>query len=205
MRIAKKRRLGITPKTALFCCGSERTLHGETAAEEIGVRPIPVWWRWGRIELPSESISTGTSPGADGHLHSLARAQTVTLTGLVASLYMVRSKLCALTFTTNRRPVPSRGPPGRDGSLIKQREEQYYRCSLIYKGCPFYRMSGASARYSGLHAPVETSASPYKRRFCIAAGKLNQISTFSGSGYSTPKVSTVTFFMTCESSWACPL
>ena len=42
----KKRRLGITSKTALFCCGSERTLHGETAAEEIGVRPIPVWWRW---------------------------------------------------------------------------------------------------------------------------------------------------------------
>ena len=30
---------------ALFCCGSERTLHGETAAEEIGVRPIPVWRR----------------------------------------------------------------------------------------------------------------------------------------------------------------
>ena len=46
MRIAKKRRLGITPKTALFCCGSERTLHGETAAEEIGVRPIPVWKRY---------------------------------------------------------------------------------------------------------------------------------------------------------------
>ena len=40
----EKRRLGITPKTALFCCGSERTLYGETAAEEIGVRPIPVWW-----------------------------------------------------------------------------------------------------------------------------------------------------------------
>ena len=29
-----------------FCCGSERTFHGKTAAEEIGVRPIPVWWRW---------------------------------------------------------------------------------------------------------------------------------------------------------------
>ena len=40
----KKRRLGITSKTALFCCGSERTLHGETAAEEIGVRPNLVWW-----------------------------------------------------------------------------------------------------------------------------------------------------------------
>ena len=35
----KKRRLGITSKAALFCCGSERTLHGEAAAEEIGVRP----------------------------------------------------------------------------------------------------------------------------------------------------------------------
>ena len=68
----------------------------------------------GRIELPSESISTGTSPGADGHLHSLVRAQTVTLTDLVASLYMVRSKLCALTFTTNRRPVLSRGPLRRN-------------------------------------------------------------------------------------------
>ena len=42
----KKRRLEITPKTALFCCGSERTFYGEAAAEEIGVRPIPVWWRW---------------------------------------------------------------------------------------------------------------------------------------------------------------
>ena len=31
--------IGITPKTALFRCGSERTLHGEAAAEEIGVRP----------------------------------------------------------------------------------------------------------------------------------------------------------------------
>ena len=39
MRIAKKRHLGITPKTALFCSGLERTLHGEAAAEEIGVRP----------------------------------------------------------------------------------------------------------------------------------------------------------------------
>ena len=43
----KKRRLGITPKTALFCCGSERTFHGKAAAEEIGVRPIPVWWSRG--------------------------------------------------------------------------------------------------------------------------------------------------------------
>jgi len=44
---AKNRRLRIAPKTAIFCCGSERTFHGETAAEEIGVRPIPVWWSRG--------------------------------------------------------------------------------------------------------------------------------------------------------------
>ena len=48
--MAKKRHLGITPKTALFCCGSERTLHGETAAEEIGVRPIPVCL-WGTKKM----------------------------------------------------------------------------------------------------------------------------------------------------------
>ena len=29
------------------CCGSERTFYGETTAEEIGVRPIPVWWSRG--------------------------------------------------------------------------------------------------------------------------------------------------------------
>ena len=41
---SKKRRPGISPKTALFCCGSERTLHGKTAAEEAGVRLSTVWW-----------------------------------------------------------------------------------------------------------------------------------------------------------------
>ena len=35
---------------ALFCCGSERTLYGKTAAEEIGVRPIPVCL-WGTKKM----------------------------------------------------------------------------------------------------------------------------------------------------------
>ena len=39
----------------------------------------------GRIDLPSESASSGTSPGADGYLHSLIRAQAVMLADLVAS------------------------------------------------------------------------------------------------------------------------
>ena len=57
----------------------------------------------GGVEPPSESALTGTSPGADDHFHSLICAQVVMLTNSVASLCVVRSKLCALTFTTNRR------------------------------------------------------------------------------------------------------
>ena len=39
----------------------------------------------GGVEPPSESTLTGTSPGADGCLHSLVRAGAVTLGDLVAS------------------------------------------------------------------------------------------------------------------------
>ena len=66
----------------------------------------------GGVEPPSESALTETSPGAEGHLHSLAHAQAFMLTGSVASLCMVRSKLCALTVTTDRRSAPGRGTPG---------------------------------------------------------------------------------------------
>ena len=68
----------------------------------------------GGVEPPSESALTGTSPGADGHLRSLIRARTDTLTDSVASLCMVRSKLCTRTGTAHRRPIPGRGTPGRD-------------------------------------------------------------------------------------------
>ena len=57
MQIAKKHRLGITSKTAFFCCGSERTLHGETTAEEIGVRPIPCLWRQDNRDVFAFSLS----------------------------------------------------------------------------------------------------------------------------------------------------
>ena len=69
----------------------------------------------GGVEPPSENASSGTSPGADGHLHSLTQAWADTLRGLVASLFMVRSKLCAHTCTTKRRPIPDRGPSGWNG------------------------------------------------------------------------------------------
>ena len=55
------------------------------------------------VEPVSESTSSETSPGADDDLHSLARAHTVMLQGLVASLCVTRAKLSVFTFTTHRR------------------------------------------------------------------------------------------------------
>ena len=46
---------------------------------------LPNMVEMGGIEPPSESALTGTSPGADGYLHSLARAGAITLSDLVAS------------------------------------------------------------------------------------------------------------------------
>ena len=66
----------------------------------------------GGSEPPSESTLTGTSPGADDYLHSLIHAGNVTLMESVASWCVERSKLCELTFTTSRRPIPGRGTPG---------------------------------------------------------------------------------------------
>ena len=97
---------------------------------------LPTLVEAGGIEPPSESASSGTSPGAESHLHSLTRAWAHTLTSLVASLCMVRSKLCALTFAADQRPAAGPRPSRRGRSLLRQREEQYLRCSLIYN-CPF--------------------------------------------------------------------
>ena len=76
----------------------------------------------GGVEPPSENASSGTSPGADNHLHSLTTAWTDTLSGSVASLCMVRSKLCARTFATQRRPVRARGPARRNGHGLSRDE-----------------------------------------------------------------------------------
>ena len=78
---------------------------------------------------------------------------------------MVRSKLCARTDATQSRPIRTRGPVRSDGR-IKQRRELRYRRSLIYK-LPIFGMLGASARYSRLHTPVETSAAPRRDKLRI--------------------------------------
>ena len=60
----------------------------------------------GGVEPPSENTSSGTSPGADGSLHSLAMAQAVMLHGSVASFVMPGAKLTPVTCTTQITPKP---------------------------------------------------------------------------------------------------
>ena len=61
----------------------------------------------GGVEPPSENTSSGTSPGADGSLHSLTMTQAVMLHGLVASFVMPGAKLTPVTCTTQVTPKPS--------------------------------------------------------------------------------------------------
>ena len=58
------------------------------------------------IEPLSEGNLTRLSPSAVYYLHSLIPAGTNTLRDLVASLCMVRSKLCAHTVSTQITPEP---------------------------------------------------------------------------------------------------
>ena len=94
--------------------------------------------------------------------------------------------------------------------LVRQRQ-QYDCCQLIFR-LPVLWRSGAAARLSSLHTPVETGAAPYRSmgKDCIflpfrvrspPPGRLfpylwKGSGSFSGSGYSTPWVSTVTDFIT---------
>ena len=59
-------------------------------------------------------------------------------------------------------------------SRLKPRQAQRYRCSLIYK-LPIFRMVGASARYSRLRVPVETSTPPCRRKVHFTRNTLSGI------------------------------
>ncbi len=70
------------------------------------------------VEPLSENMSTGTSPGAEGYLRSLAEAQTFMLDGLVAS-----DAWRAQSFARSRSPLfdaphPDRGPSGGDAHCL---------------------------------------------------------------------------------------
>ena len=62
-------------------------------------------------------------------------------------------------------------------SRLKPRQAQRYRCSLIYK-LPIFRMLGASARYSRLYVPVETSTPPCRRKVHFTRNILSGIPRF---------------------------
>ena len=78
--------------------------------------------------------------------------------------FMMHGTLKALRTHGPHSSTPLSGPwaSRKRRSRIKRREEQCCRCSLIYK-LPVLWMPGASARYSCLRTPVETSTSPCVR------------------------------------------
>ena len=91
---------------------------------------------------------------------------------------MVRAKLNVRTCTTKRRPFPARGPSGSDGRLLIRQRKRNFRCSLIYKECPFL----------GGQAPppaIPTSASPSKPVRPLVEAKSALFGTPAKGGYSS--------------------
>ena len=125
----------------------------------------------GGVEPPSESTLTGLSPGAGGYCGSLppcspSRRQTVTPSGQVR--VMMRGRVNS--FPPHGRHINDAFPGlwplrFRRLPLIRQQQQQCC-CYLIYK-LPVLWRSGAAARLSRLHTPVETGTPPrrYKLRY----------------------------------------
>ena len=115
------------------------------------------------IEPLSESNLERISPGAVCYLHSLIPAGTNTLRESVASLFMVRAKLSAHTVSTQITPEPGSWT-FRGGWAPNQAARATVLLSVKFKKTPVLSWSGATARYSSLTTPVETSTAPYGRK-----------------------------------------
>ena len=91
-------------------------------------------------------------PGASRHAQGLGS-------------FMIHGALKALRTHGHHLSTPRPGPWSSRArrSLLRQREQQDCCCSLIYKS-PILWMVGASARYSCLHTPVETSTPPCRQK-----------------------------------------
>ena len=76
---------------------------------------------------------------------------------------MARAKLTARTFSTEVTPLPGSWTFREGRAALKRLPEEYRCCYLIYNSCRFEEF-GDSARYSRLHAPVETGTAPRRRR-----------------------------------------
>ena len=117
-----------------------------------GGNRTPVRKRFNRNFSGRRRLFTFPCPGASRHAQGLGS-------------FMIHGALKALRTHGHHSSTPQPGPWSSRGrrSLIKQREEQNRCCSLIYK-TPILRMVGASARYSCLHTPVETSTPPRRKK-----------------------------------------
>ena len=121
----------------------------------------------GGIEPPSESTLTGPSPGADGYCGSLPSCspsgrQAVTPAGQVRVIIHGRVN----SFPPHGRHINDAFPGlwplrFRRLPLVRQQQQQCC-CYLIYK-LPVLWRSGAAARWSRLHTPVETGTPPCRR------------------------------------------
>ncbi len=120
------------------------------------------WWR--RRELnprpkthPSELLRAQTVILASAV--SLGHRQAVTRCGFGSFMMHGAGKAYRAHVLHSSTPHPRPWTSGVERSLLKQRQEQRNRCSLIYK-MPVLWMSGASARYSDFRVPVETGTPP---------------------------------------------
>ena len=122
----------------------------------------------GGIEPPSESTLTGSSPGADGYCGGLSPpvplpdGKPSRRSGQVR--VMMRGQVNS--FPPHGRHINDAFPGlwplrFRRLPLIRQQQQQCC-CYLIYK-LPVLWRSGAAARWSGLHTPVETLTPPCRR------------------------------------------
>ena len=99
----------------------------------------------GVLLSPFPSPPASRHAGGSGELHNLWHAQSFAYAHLPLNDALPGSR----SFRVGRLP------------LVRQRKQQYY-CCLIYN-LPVFRMTGASARWSRLHIPVETGTPPYRR------------------------------------------
>ena len=121
----------------------------------------------GGVEPPSESTLTGLSPGADGYCGDLlpcspSGRQAATPAGRVR--VMMRGRVNS--FPPHGRHINDAFPGlwplrFRRLPLVRQQQQQCC-CYLIYK-LPVLWRSGAAARLSRLHTPVETGTPPHRR------------------------------------------
>ena len=132
------------------------------------MKPKPkLAWAWVNLVEPrgfeplSESNLERVSPGAVCYLHSLIPAGTNTLRELVASLFMVRAKLSAHTVSTQITPEPGSWT-FRGGWAPNQAAIATELLSVKFKKLPVLSWPGATARYSSLTTPVETSTAPWE-------------------------------------------